>query len=312
MPDTRLRQRAPLAVIRLARRVLANTPLQSLPIVSWLYRKTVRTMWGDGDLVVSFRGLRLTIPGGDHILAASVAGGYYESIELDILESLASMSDTVIDVGTNIGVHACVAANAMPPRGRVIAFEPVPANLRVLRANIAGNGLTDRILVEEAAVAEAPGRMDIHLSTSSNHSLVAEVANNSTETISVQVTSLDAYVAGLDAPASVDVLKVDVEGYDGYVLRGAAAVIKEHQPALLIEFVPSHLAKAGFPAEALSRLIFEMYPHVYVVDEPRRRLRPCTNEDLARYGDRSINLNLIAVSRPEHLEAVESYRGRIG
>lgn len=309
MPDTRLRQRAPLAVIRFARRALANTPVHSLPMVSWLYRKTVRLAWGGADVAADFRGLRLTVPSGDHILAAGVAGGYYESIELDLLQRLAGISRTIVDVGANIGIHTCVGAAALPADGRLIAFEPVPNNLAALRHNIDQNNLADRVRVEELAVGETPGEMRINLAELSvNHSLVAGVVGNSRESLPVKVTSIDTYAFGCTPPLAVDVLKIDVEGYDGYALRGAAKVLTEQQPALLVEFVPSDLATAGFaPAEFLE-LVYDCYPHVYVIDEPRRRLSHCTAEDLRRYGERSVNLNLLAVRRPEHVDTIETYR----
>jgi len=298
-----------MAVIRFARRALANTPVQRLPMVGWLYRRTVHMAWGGADLTTDFRGLRLTVPGGDHIIAAGLAGGFYEAIELDLLERLAAGSRTIVDVGANIGIHACVGAARLPADGRLIAFEPVPGNLEILHRNIVQNGLSSQIQVEALAVGEATGPMEIHLVESSgNHSLAAGVVNNSRATLQVQVTSLDSYFADRGSAVSVDVLKIDVEGYDGYALRGATTLLKEHQPTLLVEFVPSHLVKAGFaPADFLS-LVFAQYPHVYLIDEPRRRLSRCAQDELARYGERSVNLNLVAVARVEHLEIIEGYR----
>lgn len=309
MPDTPLRQRAPMAIIKLARRALANTPVHRLPVVSWLYRRTVRMAWGDGDLTTEFRGLRLTVPGGEHILAAGLTGGYYESIELDLLERLAAGSRTVIDVGANIGIHACVGAAHLPHDGRLIAFEPIPGNAKILRENIARNGLADRIKVEELAVGEVAGETVIYLAGASiNHSLSAGVVANSRASLPVTVTSLDDYLARPGAPASVDVLKIDVEGYDGYALRGASGLLAKHQPTLMVEFNPSDLAKAGFPPADFVEIVFSAYPHVYVIDEPRRRLSRCTREDLGRYREKPRNLNLLAVADPDHLEIIERYR----
>ncbi len=74
MPDTRLRQRAPMAVIRLARRTLANTPVHQLRTVGWLYRKAVHIAWGGGEITTEFRGLRLTVPGGgDYVLVSALS-----------------------------------------------------------------------------------------------------------------------------------------------------------------------------------------------------------------------------------------------
>lgn len=309
MPNAPLRQRATMAVIKAARRAFANTAVHQLPMVDWVHRRTVLAAWGGQDITVDFRGLRLTVPGGEHVLASGLTGGYYESIELDLLERLAAGSQTVVDVGANIGVHTCVGAAKLPADGWLVAFEPVPTTREVLRHNIKENGLGTRVEVAEYAVGETAGETEIHLASSStNHSLAAGVVANSRAAIPVKVTSLDEYFAGDASPDSISVLKIDVEGYDGYALRGAAGLLRRYQPTLMVEFIPASLAKAGFrPADFLD-LVFAAFPHVYVIDEPRRKLTECTTQDLRRYGEKSLNLNLVAVANPEHRAIIEDYR----
>jgi FkbM family methyltransferase len=214
-----------------------------------------------------------------------------------------------VDVGANIGIHACVGAAQLTDGGRLVAFEPVPGNAEVLRRNLDQNGLSDRVRVEELAVGESAGEVTIHLApTSGNHSLAAGVVAHSRATIPVRVTSLDEYLAGTGGPVRVDVLKIDVEGYDGFALRGAATLLREQQPTLMVEFVPSHLANAGFRPADFLEIVFAAYPEVYVIDEPRRRLDRCSRDELARYGEKSRNLNLVAVADPAHLKIIEEYR----
>jgi FkbM family methyltransferase len=301
-----LRQRAPIVAIKLARSALANTPAQRLPLVGWAYRKTVAAVWGDRARTVDFRGLRLTAPVGDHVFTAGLIGGFYESIELDLFERLAAASRDVIDVGANIGIYACVGAAHLPAGGRLTAFEPVPANLALLTRNLAQNALSGRVTVEPRAVGEASGATVIHLASGSgNHSLAAEVTGGGHGALPVRVTSLSDH---LSAGSPVDLLKVDVEGYDGYVLRGAARPLHEYRPTLLVEFVPKHLRNAGFPPGELLDIIFAAYRHVFAIDEPRGRLRRCTRDRLARYAGREVNLNLVAAANPTHVEIIENHR----
>ncbi|MGI5242308.1 FkbM family methyltransferase [Dactylosporangium sp. CA-139066] len=301
-----LRHKAPIAVIKLARGALANTPAQRLPLVGWAYRKTVRAVWGGRERTVDFRGLRLTPPADDHVFTAGLIGGFYESIELDLFERLAAASRDVIDVGANIGIYACVGAAHLPPGGRLTAFEPVPANLALLQRNLAQNGRSDRVTVEPCAVGEAPGATMIHLASGSgNHSLAAAVTGGGRGALPVRVTSLSDH---LGAGSPVDLLKVDVEGYDGYVLRGAARPLHEYRPTLLVEFVPRHLRNAGFPPGELLDIVFAGYRHVFAIDEPRGRLWRCTRDQLARHAGRRVNLNLVAAANPAHVEVIEDYR----
>jgi FkbM family methyltransferase len=302
-----LRQKAPLAAIRLARRAFANTPVAKLPLVGWAYRKTVTlALGGDEEFTTDFRGMRLTVPGGDHVFTAGLAGGFYELIELDLFERLAAASRHVVDVGANIGIFACLGASRLPAGGRLTAFEPVPSNLELLQRNLAQNGVSERVTLEPVAVGEAAGETVIHLAAESgNHSLAAQVTGDRGASLPVRVTTLDEHFAG---DPSVDLLKIDVEGFDGYVLRGAARLIREQQPTLLVEFVPTHLRKAGFPAEEFLDTVFDSYPNVFLIDEPRRRLDRRSRDELATYRDKEVNLNLVAVANPQHITIIEGYR----
>src|SRR5262249_50698910 len=166
--------------------------------------------------------------------------------------------------------------------------------------------LSERVTLEPLAVGEAAGETTIHLASGSgNHSLAAEVTGGGGSSLPVRVITLDEY---LGSDPSVDLLKVDVEGYDGYVLRGAQTVLRECRPTLLVEFVPSHLRKAGFPLTEFLDIIYAAYDNVFLVDEPRRRLDRCNRDELARYGDKEVNLNLVAAARPQHVGIVEDYR----
>lgn len=309
MSDLGLGRRTSLAMIKAARRAFANTPVQRVPAVGWLYRRTVALAFGAGETTTDFRGLRLTVPGGDHIFTAGLAGGYYEAIELDLLSLLAEDSGLILDVGANIGIHACVAAARLPEHGRLIGFEPVPTNLAYLRSNLTRNGLADRVRVEPLAVGDEVGEMTIHLvAASGNHSLARNVIGASTGTLPVRVTTIDAYLAEAGQPMPVDVLKVDVEGYDGHVLRGAAGLLHTQRPTLFVEYVPNHLTNAGFSTGEFLDLVYGAHEHVYVVDEPRRRVDRCERSQLRRYAGKAVNLNLVAASRPQHVEAIERYR----
>jgi FkbM family methyltransferase len=261
---------------------------------------------GNQELTADFRGLRLTVPGGDHVLTAGIVGEFYESIELDVFDRVAAVSEHVVDVGANIGIFACLGASRLPAGSRLTAFEPVPANLELLRRNLDQNGVAERVTVEPVAVGSESGETTIHLAAGSgNHSLAAGVTRGSGTSLPVKVTTLDEYFG---TGSSVDLLKIDVEGFDGFVLRGAARLIQERQPTLLVEFVPTHLRNAGFPADEFLDTVLAAYPHVFLIDEPRNRLDRCTRDKLLAYGGKEVNLNLLAVANPGHLDIIEAYR----
>jgi FkbM family methyltransferase len=311
------RESASLAVIKSARKLFARTPVEKLELTSTIKAKVFRLGGVSGEVTTNFRGIQLTFPAKDVILAPALMGGFYEKIELDIFEQLAAMSETIVDIGANIGLYCCIAADRAPDIGKVVAFEPVPENLGYLRRNLQANGLDARVVVEEQAVGQMSGKIEIYLleGSTARHSASAKNVRNSTTSIMVPAVSIDDYVQRQLADRPIDLLKVDVEGYDSAVLRGATRTLHEDKPTLLIEFVPDNLVNCGFKPDEFLDLIFEIYDDVLVVDEPRATFRPCSKQDLLRYSARRyMNANLIAISKssqPAHHQVIESVRAKL-
>jgi FkbM family methyltransferase len=132
--------------------------------------------------------------------------------------------DVVYDVGANIGWFSLLAARRVGPTGQVVAFEPAPANVRYIRSNATSNRLANIVAVP-AAVSDhdgwgdfiADGSLKGHLGTGGDP---------------VPVVSLDTWAAS-HAPPSV--LKIDVEGAEGAVLRGMLSTLHALGPTLIIE-----------------------------------------------------------------------------
>lgn len=306
----RWRESASTAVIRVARRLVANTPIQRLHLTTAIYRKVFRLGYPAAEVTTRFRGSSLTVPTGDVTLVPGLIGGYYEQIELDVFQQVCETSLVVVDVGANVGLFTCLAANRVPAGGQVVAFEPIPANLHYLRHNIEQNGYAGRVDLQAQAVGEDNGTVDIFLVKGSigTHSVSARNAMDSSESVSVRMVNLDTYAAQTGL-ARLDALKVDVEGYEGHVLRGAMTVLKQYRPSLFVEFVPGHLVNCGFDPREFIDIVLGMYGDVFLVDEPRETIRRTNRQELLDAGLNHKNINLIAIdaeAHPEHLEAVES------
>lgn len=303
-----------MAVIKSARRLFARTPIENLHVTTRIKAKVFRLGGASGELTASFRGLRLTMPAKDVIIAPGVVGGFYEKIELDVFERLSAISETIIDVGANIGLYCCLAADRAPSMSQIVAFEPVPENLAYLRRNLEANELAARVAIEEKAVGKASEELRLYLLDGSTcrHSPSARNVLNSTTSITVPAVSLDDYARQELRGRRVDLLKVDVEGYEGAALRGAHRTLREHKPTLFIEFVPGNLSNCGFAPGEFLDLIYQIYDDVFLVDEPRAAFRACSKDDLNRYATRrAANANLIATSKsvhPAHHQVITSVR----
>ena len=139
----------------------------------------------------------------------------------------------LVDVGAHTGAYSLVLAAAHPELS-VLAFEPLPYNYFLLRANIEANRLSQRIKAWRVALADLrqDGRIQLH-STSSIGRLNSMAGPAALDySVDVQVHLLDALLRN---ETRVDVLKIDAEGADVRVLEGAMAVIESYKPDILAE-----------------------------------------------------------------------------
>jgi FkbM family methyltransferase len=255
-------RRAAQASVLGARRLFWGTPISRLAVTEVIYRAAIRAMYGTGEREALYKGHRLMLPCADATIAPGILGGYYESLELDIFAEACRSADVVLDVGANLGLYAVHAAAHARPGARIHCFEPVPANLQRLRRNLAANGA--EATVHAVAVGAASGSLDLYLARHNvgTHSASADLSGGATR-VTVPMTTVDEAAAELPR---VDVLKIDIEGYDGYALRGAARTIARDRPTLFLEYAPRALRACGFdPAEFAAPL--RGYRHWLGIDE---------------------------------------------
>jgi FkbM family methyltransferase len=134
---------------------------------------------------------------------------------------------TFVDVGANIGTSTIVALQHGFARG--VALEPAPANLALLRQNIALNDLTDRVDVLAMAASDSEGMVRLALSDANwgDHRVVAGEGDlGRSQVVEVLAAPLDALVAaGKLRREDIGLLWVDVQGHEGQVFAGAQSVL---------------------------------------------------------------------------------------
>ena len=161
-------------------------------------------------------------------------------------------ADVVLDVGANSGLYAVLAARASPT-GTVLSYEPFPPARAWLERNVRLNGAADRVRSVPAALGAEPGTAELFVpakdhgeTLETSASLNREFRPAHSEVLKVSVRRADDDVAPL-APRRVSVLRVDVEGAEPLVLAGAAGVLRDHRPLVMIE-VLSDRAAVELPA----------------------------------------------------------------
>ena len=188
--------------------------------------------------------------------------GNPENYESALIEQVLRPGMTVIDVGANHGMFSLEAAHLIEHEGLVHAFEPTPRTCKLLRSNLAANGLTT-VKVFSSALGETPGtaHLRVHNEMSALNTLASlDVTWNrqklvADEIIEVSVTTLDAH-AKAEGLARIDFLKIDVEGFELGVLRGARELLREQRiDLIMLEIGDATCATAGVePIEVLNEL----------------------------------------------------------
>jgi FkbM family methyltransferase len=167
--------------------------------------------------------------------------------ERSIIRRLVRPGLGAIDVGANIGYYALMLANQIGPGSEVICIEPEPANLVELRRNIEANHLTNVTVLAAAAAAEE-GSAELLCGIN------GQVVPLGHGEIRVRTLALDRL-----AERAIGFIKIDVEGYELEVLRGARNLISRHQPNLFVEVHPQFQLEPDGVVQVL-RLILEYCP----------------------------------------------------
>jgi FkbM family methyltransferase len=156
------------------------------------------------------------------------------------LSAIVHPSDIVYDVGAHIGSLALGASRLVGANGKVIAFDADPENVERLRENAARNGLRAILQVVHAAAWSHSSEQGISFRRASSGTSQGGVEAGGQrpvladgELISVPAITLDEFVATGSPPPHL--IKIDVEGGEGEVLRGAANLLRAHRPTLIVE-----------------------------------------------------------------------------
>jgi FkbM family methyltransferase len=191
---------------------------------------------------------------------------HLEAADVNALRTWVAPGSTVIDVGANIGFFTVRFARWAEPQGRVIAIEPEPENVRQLRWRIDDAGVTSSVEVIEGVVADQAGTLRLWLSPFSPaaHHLAADG-------IPVRAWTVDDLMAARGWPF-VSLIKIDVDGAEVRVLRGARETITRWHPVLFVEVCDRLLEEAGFSAEMLLEEIERHGYRLYACENPHTPL----------------------------------------
>lgn len=174
--------------------------------------------------------------------------GLFEPSETALVKGLLRRGDTFVDVGAHIGWFTTIASRSVGEDGQVIACEPYPSTLSLLKENVAlNNGKNVRLV--EMGLGSRSG--ELSLAPTGDSGGVTALDWGQGERVTAPMTTLDEVTAELPA---VSLLKMDVEGWEPHVLRGGRATLQRTQ-TVLFEINKPALKKAGSSAEEIYGLL---------------------------------------------------------
>mgnify|MGYP002622902386 CR=1 FL=1 len=178
-----------------------------------------------------------------HLGGPSPYAGDYEPALARTLLRHARPGQRVLDLGAHYGYFSLLLAKAVGPAGHVVAFEANPENARLVRANVALNGMEDRVTVEQAAVGGRDaasvelfaGRGGASMEWTLSASFATRESPEPTrpDAVRTRMVSLDGYLAGRPP---VSLVKMDIEGAEAEALPAARTLLRETRPTIVLEF----------------------------------------------------------------------------
>ncbi len=198
--------------------------------------------------VPMFWGERLTIVYPEYVSGLLGKHGYFERDLTAAVVDLVEPGDTFYDVGAHFGFYSLLAADLVGSTGKVHSFEPTPQTYGILSENAARR---DIIQAHNLAVFDEPKTIQFWQQSVRDSALNFVVAGDEGvdhdkvhdgRMIDVEAIRLDDFASQHGAP---DVIKLDVEGVESFVLRGMSGILTQSQPIVMMEVGDSIQEKTG-------------------------------------------------------------------
>jgi FkbM family methyltransferase len=198
----------------------------------------------------------------------------YEPLVHELFTTGIESGMVVFDVGAHVGLFALAAALRVGPTGRVYAFEPAPVTAALLERHVRMNGLENSIEVVRVIVADAAGELDFYtqgatmaaaLFPENIEVLSPERGEGRLEVSRTATTTIDGFCA--ERSIRPDRIKIDVEGAELSVLRGAGAAL-ESDAEILCEVHPQAIAFMSGTVDEVEELLMTNNRRVERVGDP--------------------------------------------
>ncbi len=243
----------------------------------------------------------MTAPRGSLMTWTVASVGHWDRHVMELLSQYVAPDSLVLDIGASLGLWTVPLARIARPKGALIwCFEPNPENIHWLGANIERNGLGDIAEVRGLGLGAHAGTAPLSYREhgGGNGAIGVATAEGS---VAVSVERLD----DLELPRRVSFMKLDVEGFELEVFRGAHETIERDRPVIFGEFNAEWLRLRGEDLAGYLVLLAGLDYEVFVVDERRSAAwrpkdTPSLRQLVAPFSNGVQNLLLVPASVRSH------------
>jgi FkbM family methyltransferase len=176
----------------------------------------------------------------------------FEKEEIDYMCKVLNKGDIFIDIGSNIGLFSLIASKIVSQEGKVLCFEPSPSTFARLKENIVINNFNN-IDIRNLGLSDAIGKLTFYVSNNGYdawNSFSPSEDNKLELSINVPVSTLDFELNDIDK-SKIKLVKIDVEGWEKFVLHGAKDFLTNFNPIVMVEFTEQNTFNSGYPVHEI-------------------------------------------------------------
>jgi FkbM family methyltransferase len=199
------------------RNVVWNS-IRKKPLEKWLPRKALGLFW-------------MLNPDDKGLSAEIAVEGIHEPFLTSLLEELIMEGMTVVDIGANIGYFALLESRLTGTKGKVIAIEPSPVTFYYLKQNLELNK-ANNVNPLNVAIGDRTGKATMYLYEQTNWNTLVPLDREFHTSVEVDTITLDEL---LEDQLQVDVIRMDIEGYECKIIYGMKKILERYNPLLIIE-----------------------------------------------------------------------------
>lgn len=202
------------------------------------------------------------VPHHDEVIGNSIKNlGVWAENDLNFFAGQISEGDTVLDIGANIGHHTVYFSKAVGPTGQVIAFEPQLAIFRYASANAVVNGCSN-ISILQGCLGDSEGEVrmaSVSYDEQTNFGALGVSIGNDESGERVPTWTLDGLIErGVVQVSKIDFVKIDVQSFELFVLRGAINTFRTFKPKIFLEISPYWMKERGYDYTEVYGLLREL------------------------------------------------------